>query len=108
MSSYEICELFQLFDPSFIEQNDITAANRLEVTAPFGARPVLMAVLQRDMHLYVVAPAGFTIGHGDVDDFTAGILTWWKNHAAEIGAWSEAAKISFALAPNSAGGERAF
>ena len=75
--SYEIFELLQLFDPSFIEENDITAAHvaRLEVIGPFGARPVLMAEHQRDLHLYVAASAGFTIDHGDVDDFT-GILTW--------------------------------
>jgi hypothetical protein len=62
--SYEICELLQLFDPSFIEENDITAAlvARLEVALPFGARPVLMAELQRDLHLYVAASAGFKIG----------------------------------------------
>jgi hypothetical protein len=76
--SYEIFELLQLFDPWFIEENDITAAHmaRLEVIVPFGARPVLMAELQRDLHLYVAASAGFTIDHGDVGDFTAGILTW--------------------------------
>jgi hypothetical protein len=51
--SYEIFELLQLFDPSFIEENDIMAAHvaRLEVTVPFGARPVLMAELQRDLNL---------------------------------------------------------
>ena len=76
--SYKICELLQLFDPSLIEENDITAAHvaRLGVIVPFGARPVLMAELQRDLHLYVAASAGFTIDHGDVDDFSAGILTW--------------------------------
>ena len=77
-----------------------------EPASTFGARPVLMAELQRDLHLYVAASSGFTMDHGDVGDFTAGILTWWKNHATEVGAWSEAAKISFAMVPNSAGAER--
>ena len=91
MRSYEICKLLQLFDPSFIEESDITAAHvaRLEVIVPFGARPVLMAELQRDLNLYDAASAGFTIDHGDVGDFTAGILTWWKNHATEVGVWSD-------------------
>ena len=106
----EIFELLQLFDLSFIEENCITAAHvaRLEVIVPFGARPVLMVELQRDLHLYVAASAGFTIGHGNVGDFTAGILTWWKKHATEVGARSEAAKTAFAMAPNSAGAERVF
>jgi hypothetical protein len=110
VNSYEICELLQLFDLSFIEENNITAAHvaRLEVNVPFGARVVLMAELQRDLHLYVAASAGFTIDHGDVGDFTAGILTLWKNHVTEIGAWTEAAKIAFAMAPNLAGAKPAF
>ena len=41
-------------------------------------------------------------------DFTKGIPSWWKSHAFEVGTWSEAARISFAMAPNSAGAERAF
>jgi hypothetical protein len=76
--SYEIFELPQLFDPWFIEENDITAAHvaRLEVIVPFGAWPVLMAELQRDLNLYVAASVGFTIDHGNADDFNAGIFTW--------------------------------
>ena len=81
---------------------------RLEVIVLFKARPVLMAELQRDLRLYVAASAGFAIGYGDADDFTAGILTWLKGHATEVGAWSEAAKISFAMAPNSKGAGRVF
>ena len=50
----------------------------------------------------------FSIDHGDVDVFTVGILTWWKNHGTEVGAWAEAARIAFAMAPNSAGAERVF
>jgi hypothetical protein len=77
VNSYGICELPQLFDPSFIEENDITAAHvaRLEVIVPLEARPVLMAEFQRDLHLYVAVSAGFRIDHVDVGDFTAGILT---------------------------------
>jgi hypothetical protein len=73
VNSYEICELLQLFEPSLIEENDITAAllARLEVVLPFGARPVLMTELQRDLHLYVEAPAAFAIDQSDVGDFTA-------------------------------------
>jgi hypothetical protein len=67
-----------------------------------------MAELQRDLHLYAAAPAEFTIRRGDVGDFTAGFLTWWKNHATEVVAWSEATKTAFAMAPNSTGAERAF
>jgi hypothetical protein len=32
----------------------------------------------------------------------------WKSIASEVEAWSEAARIAFAMAPNSAGAERVF
>jgi hypothetical protein len=64
--------------------------------------------LQRDLSAYVAAASGFSIDHGDVDDFTEGILGWWKCHASEVGAWSDAALIAFAMAPNSAGAKRVF
>jgi hypothetical protein len=108
--SYRICELLQFFDPSYIDENGITVAlvACLAEIVPFGARPALIEALQRDLHLYVAAAVGFTIDHGDVDDFTSGILSWWKNHASEVSAWGEAAQIAFAMAPNSAGAERVF
>jgi hypothetical protein len=81
---------------------------RLAEIKPFGERPDLMAALQRDLPAYVAAASGFSIDHGDVEDFTERILGWWKIHVSEVGAWSDAALIAFAMAPNSAGAERAF
>jgi hypothetical protein len=37
-----------------------------------------------------------------------GVLSWWKSHASEVRAWSEEARITLAMAPNSAGAERVF
>ena len=64
--------------------------------------------MQRDLPASVAAASGFSIDHGDVDDFTEGILGWWKSHASDVGAWSDAALIAFAMAPNSAEAERVF
>ena len=56
----------------------------------------------------MAAASVFSIDHGDVGDFTKGVLSWWKSHVSEVGAWSEAARIAFAMASNSAGAECAF
>jgi hypothetical protein len=64
--------------------------------------------LHCDLPAYVAAASGFSIDHGNVGDFTEGILGWWKSHASEVGAWGDAALIAFAMAPNSAGAERVF
>ena len=45
---------------------------------------------------------------GNVGGFAKGILSWWESHASEVGAWSEAGHIAFAMAPNLAGAERIF
>jgi len=79
---------------------------RLAEIKPFGESLDIMARLQRDQPTYIAADNGFSIEHGDVGDFTKENLSWWKSHVSEVGAWSEAARIAFAMAPNSAGAER--
>jgi hypothetical protein len=76
---------------------------RLAEINPFGERPDLMAALQRDLTAYVAAASGFSIDHGDVDDFTEGLLGWWKSRDSEVGAWSDAALIAFAMAKKISG-----
>ena len=67
-----------------------------------------MARLQRDLPTYIAAANGFSVDHSDVGDFTEGIPSWLKSHAYEVGAWSEAVRIAFAMAPNAAVAERVF
>ena len=71
-------------------------------------RPYLIARLQHDLPTYITAANGVSIDHGNKGDFTKGILSWWKSPASEVEAWSEAARIALAMAPNSAGAERVF
>ena len=40
---------------------------------------------QRDLPACVAAASGFAIDHGDVDDFTEGILGWWKEMTPKLG-----------------------
>jgi hypothetical protein len=105
-----ICELAQLFDQSFVAERSaaIDLVARLAEIKPFGERPDLMARLQRDLPTYIATANGVSIDHGDEGDFTKGILSWWKSSASDVGAWSEAARIVFAMAENSAGAERVF
>jgi hypothetical protein len=63
-----------------------------------------MAQLQRDLPTYTAAANGFSIDHGDVNNYTKMILRWLKSHASEVRAWSRATR----MAPISAGAERVF
>jgi len=100
----------QLVYPSYFVERSATfdLVARLAEIKPFGERPDLVARLQRDLPTYIAAANGFSIDHGDAGDFTKGILSSWKSHASEVGAWSEAARIALAVVPNSAGAELAF
>ena len=66
----------------------------------------IVSQLKRDLPKYLAAAKGFTCKHGDVGEFTEAVLGWWKNHAAEVGAWAVGAQIIFSLTPNSAAAER--
>ena len=105
-----ICKLVQLFDPPNVTKRS-TTIDLVEWFAEikqFGERPGLMARLQRDLPTYIASDTVFSNNHGDEGDFTKGILSWWKSPASEVEAWSEAARIALAMAPNSAGAERVF
>ena len=75
--SYLICELVQLFDPTYVAERSVTfdLVARLAEIKPFGERPDLVARLQRDLPTYIASSNGFSIDHGDVKNFTKGILS---------------------------------
>ena len=68
----------QLVYPSYFVERSATfdLVARLAEIKPFGERPDLMARLQRDLPTYIAAANGSSIDHGDVGDFTKGILSW--------------------------------
>jgi hypothetical protein len=40
--------------------------------------------------------------------FTSSVLKFWRTHRSQLPTWAKAARIVFALSPNSASCERAF
>ena len=51
--------------------------------------------------------ANFTVNYTSVNEFSSSVLQWWReNDDDQISAWSEAARIVFAISPNSASCER--
>ena len=54
------------------------------------------------------AAAGRASPTPSVPAFTEQVLAWWRAHSSQLPAWSHAARIAFALSPNSASCERVF
>ena len=44
----------------------------------------------------------------DVESFTNNLLDWWRVNGKSFPAWAEAARVAFAMSPNSASCERVF
>jgi hypothetical protein len=56
----------------------------------------------------VCLPGAPIFDTSDVADFTENLLKWWRVNGASFPAWALAARVAFALSPNSASCERVF
>lgn len=100
----------RVFNPSFVASMQLGTADvdALAVVTPI-ARLCSLNALKAEVPAYAAAASGVTIAAGpDIAAFTAEVLAWWCANAAILPAWSEAARIAFALSPNSASCERVF
>ena len=49
-----------------------------------------------------------TFDKADVEAYTKGVLEWWRTNGSGFKEWALAARIVFAISPNSASCERVF
>lgn len=103
---YEVCELAQAFDPEYARAHvDDAFMDRLSTIKPIAG---LVPGLRGELSKYVTLAKGSTFDTTDVAAFSDKVLEWWAAHALELPLWSAAARIVFALSPNSASCERVF
>ena len=82
--------------------------DELAVVTPI-ARLCSLDDLKAEVPAFAAAAAGARIAAGsDIAAFTDDVLAWWRANTATLPAWAHAARIAFALAPNSASCERVF
>lgn len=69
----------------------------------------LLDQLKQELPAYLSACASApAFDRSDVLAYTEGVLTWWRQHGSNFPHWAQAARIVFALSPNSASCERVF
>ena len=69
----------------------------------------LIAGLKKELPAYLVAAAscgGFN--RADPEEYSRGLLKWWRIYNPSFPTWAKAARIIFAMAPSSAASERVF
>ena len=70
------------------------------------SRPLTNSVLSISIASHLrLAPRIFK---SDVDSYTDAILKWWRTNGNSFPKWAMAARMAFALSPNSASCERVF
>lgn len=106
---YEMCSLVRAFDPNFACTHVAPPfVDTMSAIIPLNALGMLND-LKQQLPAYLAAAARAPIfDKASVDDYTDGILLWWRTNGKSFPAWALAARIVFAMSPNSASCERVF
>ena len=65
--------------------------------------------MKQELPLYLAAAANApAFNKASVADYTEAILKWWRTNGGSFKAWALAARVVFAISPNSAACERVF
>ena len=106
---YEICRLIRAFNPNFATVHvDAAFVDSMAAITPLNGLGML-AGMKRELPLYLAAALGAPVfDKSSVDDFTNSILAWWRTNGKSFPAWALAARVAFAISPNSAACERVF
>ena len=106
---YALCRAARAFDPSFAKDHvDAAFVDGMSTITPLNALGML-ADLKLQMPQYLAAAANApAFNKGSVADYSDAILGWWRDNSSTFPAWALAARIVFAVSPNSAFCERVF
>ena len=105
----ELWRVVRAFNPNFAAQHldTVFIDSMSAITALEGLG--LLAGLKQELPAYLAAAAGAPVfDPSSVDDFTEAVLGWWRINGKSFPKWAQAARIAFALSPNSASCERVF
>lgn len=98
----------RVFDPAWASAHSLDAVGIQSLAVVRCLSPKLIDGMTAELNKYLVAAAGFEVDRADVNAFTESVLKFWRVHRTEIPTWATAARIVFALSPNSASCERVF
>ena len=105
-------DLVRVFDPSWVVANlsrlEDSAVKDLCLLPPFEEPDLTSRLLAQAPAYRAAVIAGCEINRSDINQFTEGVLAWWRVHGNKFSAWADAARIAFAFKPSSAQAERIF
>ena len=109
VAMYELCRVVRIFDPNFASMHASPASvDELSAIKPLLALGFIPR-LKAELPLFLSAAANApTFDRADIAAYTEGVLTWWRTNGSGFKQWALAARIVFAISPNSASCERVF
>lgn len=110
VANFELFKLVRVFDPVMANQLGVDAEyiDSMQSIECLAANNVLVG-MKEELPQYIVAIQDAPIiMRDDIGAYTEKVLKWWRDHGTKFPSWSLAARIIFALSPNSAGCERVF
>ena len=102
MYMYALCSYARAFDPSFAKDH-VNAAfvDGMSAIAPLNALGMLVRLKQQLPQYLSAAANAPAFNKGSVADYSNAILDWWRTNGTSFPAWALAARVVFAISPNS-------
>ena len=106
--SYQMWALARMFNPSHAAQH--LAPDGVDALADIKplAYHNLIEGMKSEVHAYLTACVGVVVDTTSMEAFTNSILLFWRRNGHKFPTWAVAARIMFAMTPNSASAERVF
>ena len=106
---YEMMRLVRAFDPEFATTHSIDVAwvENMAKIKPISANSLIEG-MKSELPLFLAAARGALFDSQDIEKYSTEVLSWWQTNGKKIPTWAKAARIIFAMSPNSAACERVF
>ena len=106
--SYQMWALARMFNPSHAAQH--LAPDGVDALADIKplAYHNLIEGMKSEVHAYLTACVGVVVDTTSMEAFTNSVLLFWRRNGHKFPTWAAAARIMFAMTPNSASAERVF
>jgi hypothetical protein len=103
-----VFKVVRAFDPAWASTHALDADGVKALAVVRCLSEELIDGMTTELDKYLTFAAGFIVDRTDVAAFTESVLKFWRVHRSDIPTWATAARIVFALSPNSASCERVF
>ena len=103
-----VLKAVRVFDPSRAALNALSADSVRSLSVMRCISEELIEGMLSELDRYTTAARDFETDREDVEMFTSSVLKFWRTHRSQLPTWAKAARIVFALSPNSASCERVF